>query len=96
MTRELSRLLWDTYTVDWNAEKMHIFCLDHIINRAVQEFLKKIKVVSDGDPDAEEEDEENRAVVDGQDDDEETFAITLNKLRRLAKVHFHLTIRIHV
>ena len=41
---ELSELLYESHSIDWNWEENHIACLAHVLNLAVQEFLKNIKV----------------------------------------------------
>ena len=41
---ELSDLLYDSHQIDWDPKKHHIACLAHVINLAVQSFLKNIKV----------------------------------------------------
>jgi len=42
---ELSELLYESHSIDWNWEENHIACLAHVLNLAVQEFLKNIKVM---------------------------------------------------
>ena len=63
---------------------MHIHCLNHIINLALQAFLKNIKVVTVETMDDESEDDDGVVnLVDGM---EGTFAGTMSKIRGLAKV----------
>jgi hypothetical protein len=68
--------------LDWNAGEMHISCLNHVINLAVQDFLKSIKVIN----------EEGEA-VDGV--EENSFVATLAKVRSLAKVWFPCIVQIN-
>jgi len=42
---ELSELLYESHSIDWNWEENNIGCLAHVLNLAVQEFLKNIKVM---------------------------------------------------
>src|SRR5947207_15410366 len=44
MCEELSDLLYESHEMDWDGEENHIACLAHVINLAVQAFLKNIKV----------------------------------------------------
>jgi len=59
--------------VDWDASKYHISCLNHVINLAVQAFLKELKAIpsSNADiPDLKEKTDENQITdIDGIDDD---------------------------
>ena len=41
---EPSELLYESHSIDWNWEENHIARLAHVLNLAVQEFLKNIKV----------------------------------------------------
>lgn len=58
---------------------MHINCLDHVINLAVQKFLRSIKVVK-------YKDDEEDGEVEIIESETESFAGTLTKIRGLAKV----------
>lgn len=60
---------------------MHINCLDHVINLAVQQFLRSIRVVK-----AKDDDEDGDVEV--IESESESFAGTLTKVRGLAKVRF--------
>ena len=51
LVKSLSEILLDQKGIYWDWEKMHINCLDHLINVAVQAFLRAIKVVSSSDDD---------------------------------------------
>lgn len=64
MISDLSLLLLQQYGIIWNPETYHIRCLNYIINRAIDTFLKKIKTMK-VDPNEsyketeEDEDEDN-------------------------------------
>jgi hypothetical protein len=66
----LRKLLSQNKGIEWNEEEHHIRCLNHVINIAVQAFLKKCKVLS---TDGVEEDA-NRDDVDSDFGDEELRA----------------------
>src|SRR5579862_8663868 len=82
LIKSLSEILLEEKGIYWDWEKMHINCLDHVINVAVQAFLRSIKVVTSTDTDDEEGGDVD--IVDGPDG---SFASTMSKLRALAKVH---------
>jgi len=82
LVRSLSEILLDEKGIDWDSEKMHINCLDHVINVAVQAFLRSIKVVASTDTDDEEGGDVD--IMDGPDG---SCASTMSKLGALAKVH---------
>jgi len=42
---ELSDRLYEAHSIDWNWEENHIGCLAHVLDLAVQAFLKNIKVM---------------------------------------------------
>lgn len=79
LVSNLSSILKTRKDIEWDHKKMHINCLDHVINLAVQKFLRSIKVVKSRD---DEEDGEVEVV----DSETESFAGTLTKIRGLAKV----------
>jgi hypothetical protein len=91
MMDSFSRILLERKGIQWDHEEMHINCLDHIINLAVQAFLKSIKVL---DSNGRHHDDANSDDEDLQEDEypvnvidkAEGFAETLQKLRSLAKV----------
>jgi hypothetical protein len=64
----LSVLLYKNKGIEWDHEEHHIRCLNHIINIAVQAFLKKCKVIDTEGP------EDNLACDDDDLDDEEMRA----------------------
>lgn len=84
MMMRISRYLKDEHSIKWNPKEHHIACLNHVINLAVQDFLKAIKgLVADNEADNCLRDEE-------EDDDEqelEGFAGTLWKIRTTIKVY---------
>jgi len=92
MMKALSEKLWEEKQIDWDPQKMHIFCLDHIINLAVQAFLKELKVVKQQtSEDVEENDEDSGGESDGESDDdtdmrEDAFGGTMAKICGLSKV----------
>ena len=43
--KKLSKLLYTNKGVHWNAKELHISCLNHVINLAVQDFLRAIKAL---------------------------------------------------
>jgi len=79
LVSNLSLILRNRKHVNWDHKKMHINCLDHVINLAVQKFLRSIKVVTSNDN---EEDGEIEVI----ESESESFAGTLSKIRGLAKV----------
>lgn len=84
MMSELSSLLKEQHNLDWDPKEHHIACLNHVINLAVQSFLKDIKVIDsnfeDGGEDPDETDES--LIVSG----DESFSTTTHKIRSIAKV----------
>jgi hypothetical protein len=86
LVRHLSVLLKDAKGIEWDPRKHHISCLNHIINLAVQDFLKSIKAI----PTENDIDEDNEG-LDLNDDDEELppegFMWAMFKIRTITKVH---------
>jgi hypothetical protein len=80
LVNHLSSILRDKKNIDWDHKRMHINCLDHVINLAVQQFLRTIRVVKTKD---DQEDGEVEVI----ESETESFAGTLTKVRGLAKVH---------
>jgi len=82
MTR-ISKHLKDVHCVKWDPKEHHIACLNHVINLAVQDFLKAIKGFN-------ADDEVDDCLQDEDDDEEEQspmgFAGTLWKIRTIVKV----------
>jgi len=60
--KALSKLLRKRKGVIWNWKECHISCLNHVIDLAIQAFLKSIKVI-------EIEEEEEELVVEEEPDD---------------------------
>ena len=58
----LSKLLWKRKGIRWNWKECHIRCLNHVIDLAVQAFLKSIKVIE-----TEEEEEVEKEVEEEED-----------------------------
>ena len=85
LMKHLSRRLKDELGVKWDPLKHHIGCLNHIINLAVQDFLKSIKglalaVEIDHDDDSEDSDGVDGEVpADG-------FEIVMHEIRTITKV----------
>ena len=48
----LSELL-EIIGIEWNPKKYQISCMNHVINLAVQEFIKSVKVMIDDTDDDE-------------------------------------------
>jgi len=81
MCEEIERLLSED-GISWSAEKNHIYCMNHVINLAVQSFLKSIKAIktnADGSDYVEEDLEKDEPMPDG-------FALALYKIRTITKV----------
>jgi hypothetical protein len=86
LVRHLSILLKDAKGIKWDPRKHHISCFNHVINLAVQDFLKSIKAI----PTENDIDEDNEG-LDLNDDDEELpsegFMRAMFKIRTITKVH---------
>lgn len=63
----LSKLLVKRKGIKWDWKERHISCLNHVIDLAVQAFLKAIKVIENSETEEEEEDQQD----DSSDDDED-------------------------
>ena len=86
MCEVLSKILKDEKGIDWNHKERYICCMNHVINLAVQDFLKSIKALAPEDEDNDVEEDE-----DAMDDDialPEGFALAMWKIRELTKVFF--------
>ena len=81
MTKDLSQILKEEKDIDWDHEQMHILCLDHIINLAVQAFILSIK---GKDPTDEPSSRPEPAVQYVQDADK--FKDLLEKIRKITRV----------
>jgi len=73
--KKLSKMLQKRKDITWDYRAKHISCLNHIINIAVQEFLKKCKVLNlgDFDPYIEEDSDGNtdESDMEGCNDDDD-------------------------
>lgn len=79
---ELSKLLGNI-GIKWDPEKYQISCMNHVINLAVQEFIKSIKVMLDDDDD----DEIERELQEREDNTTAAgFARAMYKIRTITKV----------
>lgn len=79
MCTALSTLLGNI-GIEWDPEKHQISCMNHVINLAVQEFIKSIKMMDDKDDDEiERELQEDNTMAAG-------FARAINKIRTITKV----------
>jgi len=58
----LSKLL-ENIRIEWDLKKYQISCMNHVINLAVQEFIKSVKVIIDDQDD----DEIERELQEGED-----------------------------
>jgi len=86
MCQELERLLVDK-GIPWDSKKNHSHCMNHVINLAVQQFLKSIKAMktrADGSLYVEE-------VLDLKAPLPEGFALALYKIRSITKVRSNVS-----
>lgn len=100
----LSTLLLRNKGIVWNYKEQHIRCMNHIINIAVQAFLKKCKVLSndgvaemDLEEDEDIDEEELRTALRAMRNHtlqaqvaeaQKGFETVMKKIRESAKVHF--------
>ena len=79
----LSKLL-ENIGIEWDPKKYQISCMNHVINLAVQEFIKSVKVMIDDKDD----DEIERELQEGEDITTAAgFARAMYKIRTITKVH---------
>src|SRR5436190_15382638 len=93
MCKEISRRLKEEKNIEWNYKEMHIYCMNHVINLAVQEFLKSIKGI---ETEAEDSDL-NSLEQDMRETPEplpEGFALAMWKIRSITKVLLNYNIQI--
>lgn len=84
LCKVLTKILRDKKGIKWNHEERYIHCMNHVINLAVQDFLKSIKTLA---PEDENEDmNENNEDVDDNVAFSEGFALAMWKIRTLTKV----------
>ena len=82
----LSRLL-ENIGIEWDLKKHQISCMNHVINLAVQEFIKSVKVMIDDKDDNEIE----RELQEGEDNTMAAgFARAMYKIRTITKVQFKI------
>jgi len=84
LCKVLSKILRDKKGITWNHEERYIRCMNHVINLAVQDFLKSIKALA-----PEDDDEDMKEHEEAMDDDAtlaEGFALAMWKVRTLTKV----------
>jgi len=67
--------------IKWLAKERHIFCIDHVINLAVQAFLRTLKALNSDDSEDQYQDSDDENIEEA-----EGFQETLQKLRKLTKV----------
>ena len=87
----LTKILRDEKGIRWNHKERYIRCMNHVINLAVQDFLKSIRAFT-----SEEEDNNVEESEDAKDDNDtlpEGFALAMWKIRELTKV-FYMTYQI--
>jgi hypothetical protein len=70
MMKCLSRRLKDEQNIDWDPSEHHVACLNHVINLAVDDFMKAIKGYT-------EETEEHSSDNDDDDDDTDDNSIPI-------------------
>ena len=84
MCAELAKILWNEKGIRWNDKERFIRCMNHVINLAVQDFLKNIKgLISDDMSDSESDDENGNEYSDTL--LSEGFAYAMWKIRELTK-----------
>jgi hypothetical protein len=90
MMKRIGRHLKDQ-GLNWKPAEHHVACLNHVINLAVQAFLKSIKGLAphleDGEIPHREEDTESDDDDDEMlPDDDDGFTVTLMKIQTITKV----------
>lgn len=66
----LSKLLLKRKGIRWNWKEYHISCLNHVIDLAVQAFLKAIKVIEVSETEEKEKEDDEEEDIDDSDEDE--------------------------
>ena len=85
MCKALTNILRDEKGIRWNYKERYIRCMNHVINLAVQNFLKSIKGLAPEDMTGRDSDDGD----DGEYSDislPEGFALAMWKIRELTKV----------
>ena len=76
-------ILLKNIEIEWDPKKYQISCMNHVINLAIQEFIKSIKVMIDDKDDDEIErelqEEEDNIIIAG-------FAKVMYKIRIITKI----------
>jgi hypothetical protein len=90
LCKVLSKILRDKKGIRWNHKERYIRCMNHVINLAVQDFLKSIKSLApedeDEDIDEDEDMDKDEEVMDDNIALSEGFALAMWKVRTLTKV----------
>jgi len=82
-------ILLKNIEIEWYPKKYQISCMNHVINLAIQEFIKSIKVMIDDKDD----DEIERELQEGEDDIIAAgFAKAMYKIRTITKVQSKIII----
>jgi hypothetical protein len=85
--KRLSQKLHNELGICWDPAKHHIRCLNHVINLAVQDFLKSIKGLAPLDEELERNKGNDDSDDDVHNDVEEGFGTVIHKIRTITKVH---------
>lgn len=88
LCKSLSKSLKDEKGIKWDPKQHHIACMNHVINLAVQSFLKSIKGIQ------EDQHDEELEYADQLNDEEplpEGFAVAMWKIRSIIKVSSEVT-----
>ena len=77
LCQHLSHLLRREKNIYWDAAQNHLYCMNHVINLAVQEFLKNIKgLVGSNEIDVEQTHDNGETTAEG-------FAVAMSKIRTI-------------
>ena len=82
----LSQRLHNELGICWDPEKHHISCLNHVINLAIQDFLKSIKDLASLDEELKYNESNDDEDDDIHDDAEEDFESVIYKIRTIIKI----------
>ena len=86
LMKRLSQKLRNELRIHWDSEKHHINCLNHIINLAIQDFLKSIKDLVPLDEELKYNGSNDDKDDDIHDDLKEDFEFIIYKIRIIIKV----------
>ena len=82
-------ILLKNIEIEWDPKKYQISCMNHVINLAIQEFIKSIKIMIDDKDDNEIE----RELQEGEDNIIATgFAKAMYKIQTIIKIQFKIII----